>query len=57
MFNTDVIDWLSIKLTGISVTLAFISGNQLVLWFSTVSIATTIIYNLIRIIKEIKNKK
>lgn len=51
------IDWLSIKLTGLSVFIAAISGSAVLQWLSGVAVASTIIYNLIRIYKELKKEK
>lgn len=54
---THAIDWASVKLTGVTVTLCAITGNQLVLWFGILASATTIIYNGIRIYGEFRKLK
>jgi hypothetical protein len=49
------VDWLSVKLTGLCITVLFI-GSGILTALSAVAICTTIIYNSIRIYKEIKQK-
>lgn len=52
-----VIDWFSIKLQGVTVALAMITGDSLLLVLTGISVITTIVYNVVKTIKEIKNKK
>ncbi len=56
LINSSV-DWLSIKLTGASILLAAITWNGFIGILSGVALLSTIVYNGIRIYKEIKNKK
>lgn len=51
------IDWTSIKLNGVALGFAVITWSKVIMIFTLASLATTIFYNLIRIYKEIKNKK
>lgn len=53
---STAIDWLSIKLTGVTVVLVAITGGSLLTILGVVSVVSTIVYNAIRIYKEIKNK-
>lgn len=53
----NAIDWLSIKLTGAGVIMAAINWNNLTMTLTILALSTTFIYNLIRIYKEVKNKK
>lgn len=55
-FST-AIDWLSIKLMGISIALAVINWSKFTGILSMIALASTIIYNGIRIYKEFKNKE
>lgn len=50
-----MIDWTSVKLMGISSVLAVISWNPALI-LSIIGFTTTIIYNVIRIYKELKKK-
>lgn len=52
----DSIDWFSVKLNAVCL-LGFISGSSLIIGMTVAATATTIIYNGIRIYKELKNKK
>lgn len=54
---SEAIDWLSIKITGGSILLAAITWNQALAILSGVALLSTIIYNGIRIYKEIKKTK
>jgi len=54
---STAIDWLSIKLNGLCVALAVISGNQFLGILAGIATASTIIYNGIRIYKEVKKNK
>lgn len=54
---TDAIDWLSVKLSVGGSCLAVITGNQVLMGLSGIMIVSTIVYNTIRIIKELKRKK
>lgn len=54
---THAIDWMSIKLTGIGVGLCAITGNSVLMWLGGVATASTIVYNGIRIYKELKRKQ
>lgn len=53
----NAIDWLSIKLTGISLVLAAITWGGFIAFLSGIALCTTIVYNGIRIYKELKAKK
>lgn len=50
------IDWLSVKLNVLSVTILAITGSELATIFAIIATATTIAYNGIRIYKELKKK-
>lgn len=50
------IDWFSIKLNAISL-IGLLSGEELLVGFAGVATFTTIVYNAIRIYKEIRNFK
>lgn len=50
------IDWVSMKLTGISVVFALITGGSLMTVLALIATGSTIVYNIIRIYKEVKNK-
>lgn len=51
------IDWTSVKLNGIAIGFAAITWNKIVMLATLATLASTFIYNAIRIYKEIKNKK
>jgi large-conductance mechanosensitive channel len=51
------VDWFSIKITGVSITLALITWNQFLGILSGVALISTIVYNVIKIIKEVKRKQ
>lgn len=53
----NIIDWTSIKLCGVSVFLAAITWSQFLGIASGVAVFSTILYNGIRIYKELKKKK
>jgi hypothetical protein len=53
----EVIEWFSIKITGFSITLALITWNQFLGILSGVALISTIVYNVIKIIKEVKRKQ
>jgi hypothetical protein len=53
----EVVDWFSIKITGVSITLALITWNQFLGILSGVALISTIVYNVIKIIKEVKRKQ
>ena len=55
--NVEIIDWLSLKLNGLAIVMAFISGNVLLQALAGVATASTILYNAVRIYKEFKKKK
>jgi hypothetical protein len=50
------IDWMSIKLNAVSL-LGLFSGETTLVAFAGIATGTTIIYNAIRIFKEIRNFK
>lgn len=54
-FST-AIDWFSIKLMGISIALAVINWNKITGILSVIALTSTIIYNVVKIYKEFKNK-
>lgn len=51
------VDGLSLKLTGICYVPLMINASTLTLWMAGLATLSTIIYNSIRIYKELKNKK
>lgn len=53
---TDAIDWLSIKITAGSLLLAAMTWNQVLAGLSGIALLSTIVYNGIRIYKEVKKK-
>jgi hypothetical protein len=53
----SAIDWLSVKLNGACIALAFITGEQWLKGLAAIATVSTIIYNGIRIYKELKNTK
>jgi large-conductance mechanosensitive channel len=53
----EAVDWFSIKITGVSITLALITWNQFLGILSGVALISTIVYNVIKIIKEVKRKQ
>jgi hypothetical protein len=50
------IDWLSIKLTGVAIPFLFITGSDVLRLLGYAVMLSTLIYNGIRIYKELKNK-
>lgn len=54
---SHAIDWLSIKLNGIAIGLAVVTGNGVLMGLTGAATVLTIIYNAIRIYKELKHKK
>lgn len=53
----SAIDWTSVKLTGASFPFLLLVNPNIGAWLGIVMLCTTIIYNGIRIYKELKNKK
>lgn len=53
---STAIDWFSIKLMGISIALAVINWNKITGILSVIALTSTIIYNVVKIYKEFKNK-
>jgi hypothetical protein len=51
------IDWLSIKLNGACIALAFITGEGWLKALAAIATISTIVYNSIRIYKEFKQPK
>lgn len=51
----DSIDWFSVKLNLVCI-LGFVTGSTIVAFMAGIATASTIIYNAIRIYKELKNK-
>lgn len=51
---TGAIDWLSVKMAGVAFTICFITGNNVVVAIGVMAASSTIVYNLIRIWKELK---
>lgn len=51
------IDWFSVKMNGAAVFICAISGQQILYWLGGLATITTIVYNLIRIYKELKYPK
>jgi hypothetical protein len=61
----NAVDWVSVKLCGISTPFLFITDLKINTWFGDIKVTTwlgvavmvsTLIYNGIRIYKELKNK-
>lgn len=52
----NAIDWMSVKLNA-PCLLGFISGNSFLVGLAAFASISTILYNGIRIYKELKNKK
>lgn len=52
----QAIDWTSAKLTGASTLFLFINSSSLTVYLGIVVMLSTLVYNGIRIYKEIKNK-
>jgi hypothetical protein len=52
----DSIDWLSIKLNAICLV-GFFTGSSAIAILTIIATLTTIVYNSIRIYKEVKNNK
>lgn len=52
----DSIDWLSVKLNTPGAVMLFITVGDVIKILGAASIASTLIYNGIRIYKELKNK-
>jgi H+/gluconate symporter-like permease len=50
----DSIDWTSVKLCGISTPFLFINATKITTVLGIIAVASTIIYNGIRIYKELK---
>ena len=50
------VDWISVKLNLLSITMLAITGSELATIFAIAATATTIVYNGIRIYKEVKKK-
>lgn len=55
LFHT--IDWNSFKMNTVSVVLAAITMQKILILATILSVASTFIYNGIKIYKELKNKK
>lgn len=53
----DAIDKTSLKLCGISATPLFINATNTLKVLSALAIISTVVYNSIRIYKELKNKQ
>lgn len=53
----EIIDWLSVKITVGAVVLCAITGSGIMIALSVIGVGTTIIYNGIRIYKELWGKK
>jgi hypothetical protein len=52
----NAIDWLSVKLCGVSTTFLFITGDKALKWLGIAVMVSTVFYNGIRIYKELKSK-
>lgn len=50
------IDKVSVTLMGFSLPPLFVDPTPVTAWLGGIAIVTTIIYNTIRIVKEVKNK-
>ena len=54
---SHAIDWLSIKMTGVSILLAAFTWGGFIAFLSGAALCSTIIYNGIRIYREFKSIK
>lgn len=54
---TNSIDWMSVKLCGISTPFLFINATKLTTILGIIVMLSTLAYNGIRIYKELKAKK
>ena len=54
---SSAVDWVSIKLLGTGIALLMISGGAFIMWLSGLAFFSTLLYNGIKIYKELKNKK
>lgn len=50
------IDWRSVKLNGVAILLAIPTWATVLAWLAAVATISTIVYNGIRIYKELKSK-
>lgn len=50
----NAVDWLSVKVTILISAPCFIIGNTVIVWLGIISVASNILYNGIRIYKELK---
>lgn len=53
----NAVDWVSLKLNGLVIPFLFINPNPFMLWLGAMATLSTIVYNGIRIYKELKAKK
>lgn len=53
----NAIDWMSVKLTGASLPCLLLINPNIGAWLAIIMFSSTIIYNGIRIYKELKNRK
>lgn len=53
----DATDWVSVKLTGACVPFLFIDTTKLTAYLGVAVMASTLLYNGVRIVKEFMNKK
>jgi hypothetical protein len=51
------VDWFSVKITLFVSFPCFIIGNNILVWMGALSVVSNIVYNAIRIYKEVKNNK
>lgn len=56
-YIVEHIDWMSVKLNGLAILMAAITGQEVALGFAIIASASTIFYNAYRFIKDLKNKK
>lgn len=53
----DYVDWMSIKMTGISLVLAGITGGNIAMFFAVLASISTIAYNAYRFFNDRKKNK
>lgn len=53
----NAVDWMSVKLCGLSTPFLFISGTKITTVFGVLVMLSTLAYNGIKIVKELKNKQ
>ena len=52
----NAIDWVSVKLNGAAIVLAVVTWSTILAWLAGIATISTIVYNGIRIYKELTKK-